>query len=135
MSIKMIHHICIQTEKYQESLDFYTRILGFHIVNETSNFHGRAFNTWMKLGSFMIELQTPKEGEEFNKWSSLNAGPVHMAFIVDNVEEEYERIKSLGYNDFKLKNGKVVYKVLGENLFKIKAPEGTEIEMRDTDIA
>lgn len=134
MSIKMIHHVCIQTENYTESLDFYTRILGFQIVNETPNFHGRAFNTWIKFGSFMIELQTPKEGNKFNKWSSLNAGPVHMAFIVDNVEQEYERIKSLGYNDFKLKNGQVIYKVLEGSLFKIKAPEGTEIEMRDTDI-
>lgn len=134
MSIKEIHHICIQTEKYLESLDFYTRILGFEIVNETPNFHGRDFNTWVKLGNFMIELQTPKKGDKFNKWSSLNAGPVHMAFMVDNVEQEYERIKSLGYNDFKVKNGKVVYQVLGESLLKIKAPEGTEIEMRDTDI-
>lgn len=134
MSIKMIHHICIQTEKYAESLDFYTRILGFQIVSETPNFHRRDFNTWIKYGNFMIELQTPKEGDKFNKWNSLNAGPVHIAFIVDNVEQEYERIKSLGYDDFKLKNGQVVYKVLGESLFKIKAPEGTEIEMRDTDI-
>lgn len=134
MSIQMIHHICIQTERYKESLDFYTRILGFEIVSETANFHGRDFNTWLKLGDFMIELQTPKKGDKFNKWSSLNAGPVHMAFMVDNVKEEYERIRSLGYNDFKLKNGQVVYEVLGESLFKIKAPEGTEIEMRDTDI-
>ncbi|WP_434306147.1 VOC family protein [Clostridium botulinum] len=134
MSIEMIHHICIQTEKYEESLDFYTRVLGFQIVKETPNFHGRAFNTWIKLGSFMIELQTPKEGDKFNKWNSLNAGPVHMAFMVDNVEQEYERIKSLGYDNFKLKNGQVVYKVLGKSLAKIKAPEGTEIEIRDTDI-
>ena len=36
--------------------------------------------------------------------------------------------------NFKVKNGKVVYEVEGESLFKIKAPEGTEIEIRDTDI-
>ncbi len=33
MTIKMIHHICIQTENYKESLDFYTRILGFEIFD------------------------------------------------------------------------------------------------------
>lgn len=134
MSIKAMHHICIQTEKYLESLDFYTRILGFEIANETTNFHGRDFNTWMKLGDFMIELQTPKKGDKFNEWSSLNAGPIHIAFMVDNVEQEYERIKCLGYNNFKVKNGQVVYQVLGESLLKIKAPEGTEIEMRDTEV-
>lgn len=135
MSVKYVHHVCIQTENYEASLDFYTRILGFEVVSETTNFHGREYNTWLKLDNFMIELQTPKEGYNFNKWSSLNSGPVHIAFMVDNVEQEYEKIKSLGYNDFKLKDGKVVYKVLGESLFKIKAPEGTEIEMRDTEIS
>ncbi|MGL6106225.1 VOC family protein [Romboutsia sp.] len=134
MSIKMMHHVCIQTEKYTESLDFYTRILGFEVISETPNFHNRDFNTWLKLGEFMIELQTPKQGDTLNKWSNLNEGIVHMCFLVDNVEEEYDRIKSLGYNSFKIKNGKVVYDVEGEKLMKIKAPEGTEIEMRDTDI-
>ena len=49
-------------------------------------------------------------------------------------EKEYNRIKSLGYENFKIKNGQIVYEVEGEKLFKIKAPEGTEIEIRDTDI-
>lgn len=134
MTIKMIHHICIQTENYNESLDFYTRILEFKIVKESKNFHNREYNTWLKLKNFMIELQTPKNGHEFSKWSSLNSGPVHMGFLVDNVENEYERIKKLGYDNFKTKNGEIIYKVEGESLFKIKAPEGTEIEIRDTDI-
>lgn len=103
-------------------------------MSETANFHGRDFNTWIKLNQFMIELQTPKKGETFNKWSSLNAGPVHLAFMGDNIEEEYNRIKALGYQDFKLKNGQVICQVLGESLFEIKAPEGTEIEIRDTEI-
>ena len=57
-----------------------------------------------------------------------------MGFLVENVEHEYERIKNLGYTDFKVKNGEIIYSVECEKLFKIKAPEGTEIEIRDTDI-
>lgn len=134
MAIKRIHHVCIQTEKYQESLDFYNKILGFEILSETPNFHTRAFNTWLKLGDFMIELQTAKSGDTLSPWSNINEGIVHMCFLVDNIEEEYNRIKSLGYNNFKVKNGKVIYDVEGGKLLKIKAPEGTEIEIRDTDI-
>lgn len=134
MAIKSIHHVCIQTEKYQESLDFYTKILGFEILSETPNFHTRAFNTWLKLGDFMIELQTAKSGDTLNPWSNINEGIVHMCFLVDNIEEEYNRIKSLGYDNFKVKHGKVIYDVEGGKLLKIKAPEGTEIEIRDTDI-
>lgn len=134
MSIKMMHHVCIQTEKYEESLEFYTKILGFELVSETANFHGRAYNTWLKLGTFMIELQTAKRGDKLKSWSSLNEGIVHMCFMVDDVQEEFNRIKALGYDNFKLKNGEAIYKVVDGCLFKIKAPEGTEIEMRDLPI-
>ena len=131
MSIKMMHHVCIQTEKYKESLQFYTEILGFELVTETPNFHQRDFNTWLRLGTFMIELQTAKRLDKLNKWSSLNEGIVHMCFLVDNVQGEFARIKKLGYTNFKIKNGEEIYKVEECYLFKIKAPEGTEIEIRD----
>lgn len=132
MNIKSLHHICIQTEKYKESFDFYTKILGFELVQETPDFHTRDFNTWLKLGTLMIELQTAKQGDKLNKWTSLNEGIVHMCFLVENIEEEYKRIKDLGYTNFKAKNGKEIYKVENGYLFKIKAPEGTEIEIRDS---
>lgn len=64
MGIKAMHHVCIQTNSYKESLEFYKNILGFEIVEETKNFHTRDYNTWLKLGTFMIELQTSKKGED-----------------------------------------------------------------------
>lgn len=57
-----------------------------------------------------------------------------MCFLVDDVHEEFERIQQLGYHHFKIKNGETIYKVEDGYLFKIKAPEGTEIEMRDLEI-
>ena len=50
------------------------------------------------------------------------------------VQEEFDIIKELGYTKFKLKNGEAIYKVENNCLCKIKAPEGTEIEMRDREI-
>ncbi|SFB17421.1 VOC family protein [Clostridium frigidicarnis] len=131
MTMKSIHHVCIQTEKYKESLDFYTNILEFKLISETPNFHTRDFNTWLELNGFMIELQTSKKGDKLGMWSSLNEGIVHMCFLVDDVRKEYDRIKNLGYNNFKVKNGEEIYKVENSYLVKIKAPEGTEIELRD----
>jgi len=131
MGIKVMHHVCIQTNNYKESLAFYTKILGFEIMQETKDFHNRDYNTWLKLGTFMIELQTNKKEEKLNPWNELNAGIVHMCFLVEDVQEEFTRIKGLGYNNFKVKNNEVIYNVEGNYLLKIKAPEGTEIEMRD----
>ncbi len=132
--MSMIHHICIQTDIYEDSLEFYTKILGFKLIKETKKFHSREFNSWLQLKDFMIELQTEKNGDKLKDWSSLNKGIVHMGFLVNDVEKEYNRIKKLNYNNFKIKNGKELYKVEYGYLFKVKAPEGTEIEIRDKQI-
>lgn len=134
MSKRVIHHVCIQTDNYDESLEFYRDVMEFEVVQVSEGFHGRNFNTWLKLGDFMIELQTAKCGDILGKWSSKSEGIVHMCFLVDDIDAEYKRIIDMGYNNFKVKNGEVIYNVEGGKLFKIKAPEGTEIEIRDTNI-
>ena len=45
MNIKMVHHICIQTEDYRELIDFYTRISGSEIVNESKDSLRIDYNT------------------------------------------------------------------------------------------
>lgn len=118
MCIKMLHHVCIQTDKYKESLDFYTNVLGFKVIRESKDFHTRDYNTWIKFGEFMIELQTAKSNDTLHKWSSSNAGPVHLGFLVDDVQKEYDRIKNLGYTDFKLKMDKLYMKLKVKNYLK-----------------
>lgn len=130
----LIHHVCIQTENYAASLDFYTRFLGFEIIKESAGFHGRAWNTWLRQGSFMLELQTAKNGETLQTWNTRSSGPVHLGFMVEDVEASYRDFKQKGYQDFKSKGGQELYAVEGEYLFKVIAPEGTEIEIRDTEI-
>lgn len=129
--MKQLHHLCIQTDTYDASLDFYRRIFEFEIVKETPGFHGRFYNTWLRHGSLMIELQTHKADEVLNAFSESNRGLVHFCFIVDDIEREYARIKQLGYDQFKQKNGADIYEVEGGKLFKVIAPEGTIIELRD----
>ena len=131
MFLNSFHHICIQTENYPASLAFYVDLLGFKIIKETAGFHTRRYNTWLQGAGVMIELQTPKEGTNFNEWSSLNSGPVHICFMVEDVTKAYHSLKQKGYNSFKIKNGKELYEVKGSPLFKVKAPEGTEIEIRE----
>ena len=128
--MSVIHHICIQTNNYKETLDFYIDILGFKLLKETPNFHGRDYNTWIKLGSFMIELQTGKDKAlaEYNKESE---GIVHFCLLVEDLEKEYENIKAKGFTDFISKNGNDIYQVFDSKLLKLKAPEGTIIEIRD----
>ena len=123
-----IHHVCIETSIYKESLEFYTRVLNFALVKETPDFHGREYYSWLELNGFYIELQTPKK--EVKLESEDREGIVHMCFYVEDLTEELERIAGV-YNNFKLKNGEILYTVEGGSLFKVIAPEGTMIEFRD----
>lgn len=126
-----IHHICIQTNSYEESKLFYTEVLGFNVVKETINFHGRDYNTWLDLNGFMIELQTGKEHlEKYNKESE---GIVHFALYEKDVEEFVAKIKDFKHIKFKKKEGKIVYQVENSKLVKLIAPEGTIIEIRDSE--
>ena len=125
-----VHHICIQTNHYEDSLKFYMEVLGFELINESPNFHSRHYNSWLKLGSLYIELQTGKIGENLEKVNSNSQGIVHFCLWVKDLAGEVEKIKQQGV-EFKLKNGQEIYHVENGSLCKIIAPEGTVIELRD----
>ena len=124
-----IHHICIQTNTYDESKKFYMDILGFELVKETPNFHERDYNTWLDLNGFMIELQTGKNTlVQYNKESE---GIVHFALYEDNIDNFVAKIKDDKEIEFKKKDGKIIYQVENSKLVKLIAPEGTIVEIRD----
>lgn len=126
-----IHHICIQTSDYEASKAFYCDMLGFEVEQESAGFHGRAFNSWLKLGDFRIELQTGREGEPLSAYDVESEGIVHFCLLVDSVEEAYKTLTAKGFNHYKLKNGEPLYRVCNSLLLKLVAPEGTIIELRD----
>ncbi|MBU0954203.1 MAG: VOC family protein [Spirochaetes bacterium] len=126
-----IHHICIQTDVYSESKNFYMSVLQFKLINETPNFHGRQYNSWLKLGTFMIELQTNKNGELLSEFNKNSKGIVHFCLYTEDFDMEYNRIKETANQKFRQKDGSDIYSVNGGRLFKLVAPEGTIIEIRD----
>ncbi len=128
----MMHHICIQTDSYEESKGFYTSVLGFEVMLETPDFHDRDFNTWLIHGDIRIELQTNKRSEEPLKFDKKSNGLSHFCLYVEDLDAEYARLLNVGFKAFKKKNGKDIYEVEGGKLLKIIAPEGTIIELRDT---
>ncbi|MGX7030382.1 VOC family protein [Vagococcus zengguangii] len=125
---KFVHHLCIQTNDYQASLAFY-QALGFELKQETAGFHGREYNTWLELNGFYIELQTGKQA--LAAYDKETCGIPHFCLYVDELEMMLSELETLGVV-FLEKNGGKIYSVEGGRLFKVKAPEGTIIEFRDT---
>ena len=130
MTNRFVHHLCIQTNTYLETLRFYTEGLGFKIVQESPNFHGRNFNTWLQLEGFYIELQTGKCNEILTDGNTNSQGLSHFCLWVQDLNAEVIRLRELG-TEFILKNSEYIYHVENGSLCKIKAPEGTIVELRD----
>lgn len=130
MKNSYVHHLCIQTNSYLETIEFYTKGLGFEVVQESPNFHGREFNTWLKLGAFYIELQTGKQHEILTPVNSNSEGLVHFCIWVEDLEFEVERLQRMKCN-FIRKNEEIIYHVENGDLCKLIAPEGTIIELRN----
>ena len=126
-----IHHICIQTSDYKTSLQFYTKGLGFQLVQESENFHGRDYNTWLTLDGFMIELQTAKEEKPFAPYNKNSEGIPHFCLFSEDFDADYQRIKASDLASFRQKNHQDIYEVEQGRLFKVRAPEGTIVEVRD----
>lgn len=127
-----VHHICIQTNDYHESLRFYKDALGFELIKESPDFHEREYNTWLRLGNFYIELQTGKNGQHLERPNpSTSSGVVHFCLWVEDLENEAKKLKDMGFKFF-LKNCQEVYTVENGSLCKLLAPEGTIIELRSS---
>ena len=130
MKNSFVHHLCIQTNSYVETIEFYTKALGFEVVQESPNFHGRDFNTWLRLGTFYIELQTGKQGETLTQVNSNSEGLAHFCIWVEDLEFEVECLQKMNVN-FVKKNDAIIYHVENGSLCKLIAPEGTIIELRN----
>ncbi|OEH92342.1 VOC family protein [Bacillus solimangrovi] len=125
-----VHHICIQTNNYEQSLNFYRGLLGFELISESANFHNRHYNSWLRMGDFHVELQTGKIGEKLEHLNPNSQGIVHLCLWVENLSYEVEKFKKIGF-EFKIKDGQEIYHVENGRLCKLIAPEGTIIELRD----
>ena len=92
MAFNKIHHIAIICSDYQKSKHFYVEILGLEILNEVFRKERQSYKLDLALnGKYIIELfsfpnppQRPSRPEA--------QGLRHLAFEVDNVSEERERL-------------------------------------------
>lgn len=125
------HHVCIQTNDYAASVAFYTQ-LGFTVMQESEGFHTRSYNSWLALDDFYIELQTPKAHEVLQASNTNQLGLAHFCIWVDALPQLVETLQQQRYS-FKEKHGGAIYEVEGGKLAKVFAPEGTLVELRDTE--
>ena len=104
MEIKCIHHIAMLTDRYEESKEFYTGILGFTIINEHYRKERDSYKCDLAIqGQYAIELFSFPEFKERNSFPE-SKGLRHLAFAVDNVEAwiSFLRSKNVDVQDVRI---------------------------------
>lgn len=96
LQIKRIHHVAIICSNYERSKDFYTRILGFPIIQETYRQERDSFKLDLSVGGHsQIELFSfPSPPERVSRPEAT--GLRHLALAVEDVERQVELLHQYG---------------------------------------
>ncbi len=96
MKIKKLHHIAIICSDYQQSLRFYTEVLGFEILQEHYRKQRKSYKAELALnGEYLIELfsfPNPPERPSYPEACGLR----HIAFEVDDLDTALAWLDEIG---------------------------------------
>jgi glyoxylase I family protein len=96
VNIKAIHHIAILTDNYQRSKEFYTKVLGFEIIQETYRKERDSYKLDLSVASkYQIELFSFPEYRERGSYPEAK-GLRHLAFAVEDVEAAAIELQTKG---------------------------------------
>lgn len=124
--IKRIDHTTITARNLEESVDFYTRLLGFTIDREMWLPAEKLRIVFLRLGDTTLELfGVPEIHGEMISHANEVVGYKHIALLVDSVDEEYERLSKAGVK-FNLLP-KTIQDVVRIAFFR--DPDGMDIEL------
>lgn len=130
MAIEGLHHIGIYTKSVDESLAFYTEVLGFQkqwrgIVDHPT---GGLDVAMISRGSCVIELVRPADLSVITP----KAGPVqHVALKVSHIDEQVEKLKRKGIELHPVKIEFLPTLLNGVKHIFLYGPSGERIELAE----
>jgi len=123
------NHIALSVKDLERSVEFYKEVFGFIEVKRLEREDLAIKIVLLKLNTeddLHLELVQPYEPvENQDNFSDLKTlGLKHICFEVENVDEEYKRLKSKGHEVIEPKEGKSIKKY-----FFVKDPDGFIMEL------
>lgn len=107
-----IHHTALSTHDIERSIDFYTRLLGFELINRFEWDRGAdtadailglkdsaAHAAMLKLGNAFLEIfqySSPQPKPADPERPVCDHGITHIALLVTDMDAEYERLTAAG---------------------------------------
>lgn len=125
LHLNKVHHIAVICSDYQRSLDFYTQVLGFRILAEHYRKERQSYKTDLALGDeYVIELfsfPSPPRRATHPEATGLR----HLAFEVENLEEEVRELNRLGIAHEEVRTDEFT----GKRFLFLQDPDGLPIEL------
>jgi methylmalonyl-CoA/ethylmalonyl-CoA epimerase len=102
MPLKRLDHITFRVTEVKPVVEFYTKTLGFHVVQNINLDFGetKAFSSVLSLvgtGFYIFVDQGMDSNNVVSKWVEKNgSGLHHMAYLVDNIDSAAGNLKEKG---------------------------------------
>lgn len=134
-----MHHIAVGVRDMKRALEFFTVVLGMKLdytahhegdaPGRISGVPGAVLDVCVvKKGQMRVELVDYKNKEDagFGCRKQNDIGFIHITFLVRDIEMEYERIRSLGYEFF---SPPLVGRTNGPRVCYFRGPDNVVIEL------
>lgn len=96
LQLNKVHHIALICSDYEKSLEFYTRVVGCQVIAEHWREEQQSYLTKLSLnGEYVIELFSSPSPPQRPSYPEA-AGLRHLAFEVDDIEEQVAELDRLG---------------------------------------
>ena len=96
LQLNKVHHIALICSDYEKSLEFYTHVVGCQVIAEHWREEQQSYLTKLSLnGEYVIELfsyPSPPQRPSYPEAAGLR----HLAFEVDDIEEQVAELDRLG---------------------------------------
>jgi catechol 2,3-dioxygenase-like lactoylglutathione lyase family enzyme len=137
--VHTMNHIGLGVENLEKSVEFYTNVMGME-VDYYAHHEGKPISDVVGVANSVIEICVVKKGEarleliEYNnrvpapkQYKPQNEpGLVHISFSVSSVDEEYAKIKALGYEAY---SDPMVTRENGPKICYVKGPDNVIFEL------
>lgn len=124
LDIKGLHHVAVICSDYQRSLYFYTKVLGFELLQETFRQERNSYKADLALqGQYCIELFSfpdPPMRASYPEATGLR----HLAFTVDRLDDSFAALVAAGITPQAIR----VDALTDKRFFFIADPDGLPLE-------
>lgn len=125
LHLNKVHHIAIICSDYQQSLHFYTHVLGMTVIAEHYRESRQSYKTDLALGDeYVVELFSfPSPPPRVTRPEA--AGLRHLAFEVDDIIETVQELDAMGVEHEEVRTDEYT----GKRFLFFQDPDGLPIEV------